>query len=868
MSLAPSTQLGPYTVNLPLGAGGMGEVYRARDTRLGRDVAIKVLPASVSSDQERLRRFEQEARAAGILNHPNILAIYDIGTHDGAPYVVSELLEGETLRDRLTEGPLPTRKALDYALQIAKGLAAAHEKGIVHRDLKPENLFVTRDGRVKILDFGLAKLVHTVGAESPQTDAATLRFNSEPGKILGTAGYMSPEQVRGLPVDHRADVFSFGAVFYEMLTGKRAFKGDSTVETMNAILKEDPSEFSQPADTIPLALLRLLGHCLEKRPENRFQSASDLAFALEALSGFSGSGSGSNPGAAAVSRTESGAVAVLPRAGLGKRLWIPLLIALLLASNVATYFVGVRQATKPLPSFHRLTFRRGQISTAKFAPDGQTIVYGATWEGRPAELFSTRTEGTESRSLGLTDASIQSISTSGEMAVMFMRDEKMVLARVPLAGGAPREVLENVSSAEWGPGGNDLAVVRWVGDRHRLEYPIGNVVYETTGVISAPRFSPQGDAIAFLERPAKASPTLSVAVVGLDGKKRMTAGEWLDARGVAWAKEGGEVWLSASEPGGTSTLHAVTIDGQDRLVMRMDGRVTLHDISREGRILVTRVNAWLGVSGRFPGQESERDLSWLDGSTAADISADGKTLLLTETGEGGGQNRSVYLRKTDGSPAVKLGEGNAQSLSPDGKWVLAIFPAGPQQLALLPTGAGERRVLPAGPITEYKGATWFPDGKSVLFVGREAGKGMRCYVQSVDGGEPRAVTPEGRYSYGSSVSPDGNWFFAYGEQERMALYPVNGGEPRPIEGLAANEFPIRWDADGRSLYIHEGETVPLRVSRFDPTTGRKETVQEIVPRDASTGSVVYNMYLTPDGRSFAYTYRRALADLSLIEGVS
>nr|MDQ5871852.1 serine/threonine protein kinase [Acidobacteriota bacterium] len=286
MTLAAGSRLGPYEILSPIGAGGMGEVYRANDPRLGREVAIKVLPASFSNDPDRLRRFEQEARAAGLLNHPNITAVYDIGTVDDAPYVVTELLEGETLRGRMSGGALAPRRAIEYALQIAHGLAAAHEKGIVHRDLKPENLFVTKDGRVKILDFGLAKLTQPENA-GPQTNLPTATAGTEPGVVLGTLGYMSPEQVRGRAADARSDIFSFGAILYEMLSGKRAFHGDSAADTMSAILREDPPDLSSTNRLIAPALDRIVRHCLEKDPESRFHSAHDLAFDLDALSGAS-----------------------------------------------------------------------------------------------------------------------------------------------------------------------------------------------------------------------------------------------------------------------------------------------------------------------------------------------------------------------------------------------------------------------------------------------------------------------------------------------------------------------------------------------------------------------------------------------------
>src|SRR6266516_4917294 len=283
-TISPNTIFGQYSVVSKIGEGGMGEVFRARDTKLGRDVAIKVLPAAFSADAERLRRFEQEAQAAGALNHPNILVIFHIGTHEGAPYIVSELLEGETLRERMAGSALPQRKAIDYGLQIARGLAAAHEKGIVHRDIKPDNVFITDDGRVKILDFGLAKLTAANDGTS-QTEVPTRKVNTDPGTVMGTMGYMSPEQLKGQPADHRSDIFSFGAILYEMLSGKRAFRGDSMAETMSAILREDPPNLSESNKTVSPALERVVHHCLEKNPAERFHSARDLAFAIESLSG-------------------------------------------------------------------------------------------------------------------------------------------------------------------------------------------------------------------------------------------------------------------------------------------------------------------------------------------------------------------------------------------------------------------------------------------------------------------------------------------------------------------------------------------------------------------------------------------------------
>ncbi len=367
MALTSGTRLGPYEIQSPLGAGGMGEVYRTRDTRLDREVAIKVLPVGFARDPERLRRFQQEAQAAAALNHPNILAVHDFAEHEGSPYMVTEFLEGETLRERLRPGTLPVRKATEYAEQVARGLAAAHEKGIVHRDLKPENIFVTRDGRVKILDFGLAKLTRPEG--TVPSDAATPASQTEPGMVMGTVGYMSPEQVKGQNADHRSDLFSFGAILYEMLSGKRAFSGETSVETMSAILKQDPPELTETNRTAPPALERIVRHCLEKNPEERFQSARDVAFNLANISEISG-------GSTTLRALKA------PRR---LRVW-PIAAGSLLAGLIAGALLWPRREPDASPVFDRLTYQLGTVDSARFSPDGHTIVYSAAWEGRPLQL--------------------------------------------------------------------------------------------------------------------------------------------------------------------------------------------------------------------------------------------------------------------------------------------------------------------------------------------------------------------------------------------------------------------------------------------------------------------------------------------------
>src|SRR5216683_2367253 len=526
MALTSGTKLGPYEIQSPLGAGGMGEVYRARDPRLGRDVAIKVLPVSFAADSDRLRRFEQEARAVAALNHPNILAIYDIGTREDAPFIISELLEGETLRGRLSSGVLPVRKAIEYAVQIAQGLSAAHEKGIVHRDLKPENIFVTRDGRIKILDFGLAKLAQPEGDH-----AETITHQTEAGVVLGTVGYMSPEQVRGKPADHRSDLFSFGAILYEMLSGRRAFHGETAADTMSAILREESPELPETNRGIAPGLGQIVRHCLEKNPEERFQSAHDIAFDLQLLSGQTPSGARER----AISE---------PRL----RKWWPraTVAAAMIGIFLAGYFTGTRSAAVS-PKFRQLTFQRGSIQSAAFAPDGQTVIYSAMWNGKPTpEVFSTRIGDLLSRPLQLDDSQIADISSSGEMAILeHWRSTGgwtggAMLARMAISGGAPREVLDDVQSAAWSPDGSSLAIARRTGMSYRLEYPIGNVLYDTPGWLDYVRVSPNGKQVAFIEHPVLGDSRGSVKMIASDKKATVLSSDWSDVVGLAWSTNGNE----------------------------------------------------------------------------------------------------------------------------------------------------------------------------------------------------------------------------------------------------------------------------------------------------------------------------------------
>ena len=853
--LPAGTALGPYKIVDPIGAGGMGEVYRAVDTRLGREVAIKVLAPALSEDATALMRFEQEARAAGMLNHPNILAIYDIGTEEGRHYIVSELLEGESLRARIREGAIPPRKAVDYAQQVARGLAAAHGKGIIHRDLKPENLFLTRDGHVKILDFGLVKLMpERLGGLAASDDgySATLPGSpTEPGRIVGTVGYIAPEQIRGGRGDHRSDIFAFGAIVHEMLTGEPPFARETPVETLTAILKDEPPEFRELGLRVPDALERVVRHCLEKNPDERFQSARDLAFDLGAVSGLT---------------SQAIPYARLPRFRW-RRVWRPLAaVAIGAVAILAAFILGQRYGRRPPPAFHRLTFRSGTILDARFTPDGQTIWYGARWGGARPAIFSVRAEATESRDLGLDGADVLAISRDGEAAVSlglhsigYLRDAG-TLAQVPVSGGAPRELASDVEGADWTPDGRGLAIVRSVRGRARLEYPIGHVLYDSAGWINSPRFSPDGRRIAFADHPFLNDDRGNVAVIELpDGKRRTLSSDETSIQGVAW--NGSEIWFAAGRSVGTRSLYAVTLHGRERLVATSAAPLTLHDIARDGRVLVTNDNERAGIVAMLEGQPP-RDLSWLDYSIARDLSADGKTIVFSESGAAGGSIFGVYLRHTDGSPAIRLGDGTTESLSPDGRWVLSVPRTRRSEIVMLPTGPGQPRVITHDAMLK-RNVRWLPDEKRIVYTANETGQDPRIFIVSIDGGHPVPITPP--LVIGALPTPDGMAVLGRAADRRFYLYPIAGGAPRAVPTLQSGDVPVRFSDDGHSLFVTTFGRLPALLTKVDLATGARMPWKEAMPADTAGLMNVGPILVTPDGRSTVYSYTKLLSDLYLVD---
>ena len=864
MALHAGERLGPYEILGALGAGGMGEVYRARDTRLGRSVAIKILPPSVSADPSRRRRFEPETRSAGALNHPNILAVHDVGDHEGAPYLVTELLEGETLRERLEPGPMPARKAVDCALQVARGLAATHGKGIVHRDLKPENLFATKDGVVKILDFGLAR--QTVMGEEEDTNSPTLTRDTAPGVVMGTVGYMSPEQARGETADHRSDLFALGAVLYEMLTGRRAFHKDTSVETLNAILKEEPPEFAEDLK-VPPALDRLVRHCLEKKPDDRFQSARDLVYELEGFSGTS----------EVVGRPKAVAAA---RRGRG---WLAGFLAVLaLGAAVAGGFrLGRGAAPAQIPTYRQITFGRGIVSSGRFTPDGKTVVYSASWDDAASpQVYSVRTDSPESKSLGFPPGQVVGVSSKGELALLLTEGSLYpfgpgTLARVPLSGGTPRPVAEGVVCADWAPDGERLAALRSVKADRQIEFPLGTVLARQVSAdqpLTCPRFSPRGDRLAF-----GTSDGYRVLETASGRSFSIKVPEWGHGTWWAWSPDGEEIWFSASDAAEDRPLEAISLSGRRRLLLRIPGAVGLYDVSRDGLVLLEHAFTRVRAFARAPGEVQERELSVFDRTTVADMSADGRRVLLGESGAATGGKRFAYMRQTDGSPPMRLAErGVSNALSPDGRWALAtpeLWTFGVPKssgLRVIPVGAGDARDI-ATPGLRVSSADWVPDGKRILVRGREleADRGWRIFLFDLEGGEGRAVTPEGVWVAGG-IPCDGRRVAALGPTDRVTLYPLEGGEAHEVPGLGPGTVPLRFSGDGASLLVsgpRTTRTAPIRIYRVVLASGARTLLHEINPADMAGVWMPSSPVVTPDGRGYAYDYYQILHSLFLAEGV-
>jgi hypothetical protein len=824
-----------------IGTGGMAKVYRARDTRLSRDVAIKVVAEAVADDGSSRERFEREARLAGSVSHPNVVALYDVGFQDGKPYLVTEFLRGETLQDRLAGGPVSVSKALQWASEMAEGLAAAHDRGIIHRDLKVANVFITRDEHVKLLDFGIAKLTDAVGEPRGLSDET--HWRTQTGTVLGTPGYMSPEQMRGEPVDERSDFFGLGAVLYEMLCGRQAFTADSAVEVGYAVLHREPPPLS---DTVPPAVAQVVHRCLEKDPGRRFQSARDLAFHLEVLR--------SPTGSTGLPETDTGLVGPL------RRPWLYAAAALGLGLAVgggAAALVGRGPPPEP-PSVERLTYQLGMVTGARFIPDGR-VAYSAAWAGAPDRLFVTAPGSTDAQPLDL-PASRLLAARQGELAIALKPTS--TLAVVPLVGGAPRQIAALTFSADWSATG-ELAAVRFADGKSRLEYPLGTVLFEVAGGLKGPRVSPTGDSVAVWSMPADALPN-ELLLVDRKGHVRHV----LEAQisGLAWAPDGKEIWFSEG-----AALFASSRDGKRRLAYQGLSPMALQDIASDGRVVVNLNDSRDEISVTSPDTPAEHVLPWLS-SSAQDlyaISRDGSQVLVSAHAMSGRPHAVTYLRPTDGSAAVNLGPFRCLDLSSDERWVAATGEENTGDIVLLPVGVGVQRKVRVGDVTVWM-ARWLHDGKALVVEADPRNqRPANLFLVPIDGRPPTLVTPL-VVGGGLAVSPDDRVVAIPDAEGILTLFPLDSGPRIRLTDLARGSQPAGWTPDGQ-LWVHgsrEGSPGGLKqLLRYD--VSRRQVLEErpVGPSDRTGFVGISGVLVTPDGRHTAIEYQRSLGSLYLIDGL-
>jgi serine/threonine protein kinase len=856
MPLENGTSLGPYIIENLVGAGGMGEVYKARDTRLDRIVAIKTLPDTFARDPERLARFEREARTIAALTHPNVITLYDVGTQSGKPFLVSEFLTGKTLREVLKDGRLPLRKAIGIGTDIAAGLSAAHESGIIHRDLKPENVFIVADGRAKVLDFGLARIGSgTMEAAAGATSSCTAIPATDAGMVLGTVGYMSPEQVKGNAADHRSDIFALGAILYELITGDRAFHRGSSVETMHAILNEDPPEIVDKRPELPPALERILRHCLEKEPGHRFQSARDLAFDLASLSTMSDS---------------SGTRAIRQKSRRRSTASLLIVGTLAVAAAIGVWF-GTGFRARP-PHFQPLTFQRGYVSNARFAPDGQTVVYSAAWSAKPSEMFTTTIATQESRRLGVPKSAILAVSKKGELALLLNAHAEMAgfitagtLARMYMTGGTvPREIASDVHGADWSPDGNALCVLHADQSGDKIDYPLGTTVYRVAmpAWLSDVRISPKGDRIAFIVHPDRGDDRGSVTVIDTAGAIIFNSANWSGIYGLVW-KNNEELLVSAlpQQEKTSRQLFAIDLHGTARMVMEVPGELTVYDIAANGSMLVTLNQRNIMLGAVTNGEQ--HDLSWLDRSILDRFTADGSAILFHEGGQGGGPLGSTYLGRLDGSPALRLSEGYGVDISPDGKWVMTVIPEKPPRYRIVPTGPGEAWNVAAGGLSKVSPLGFRRDGKKLVWLANKDSEDARMYETDFAGQNARPIAPPGHVPVVVSLNGryeirKANGSVVLWDHVRNAGEPITTIQPTDMVAGVADDGPWAFIAAPSSGHIFE-------IARLNVRTGARIQVAAIVMSDMTGVRGLNRLAVSPDGKTVAYSYTRHLSQLYFVE---
>jgi hypothetical protein len=861
---------GAYRIDRELGGGGMSRVFVAEEIALGRTVVLKVLPPELRPVLS-VARFEREVRVAARLQHPHIVPLLAAGHVGDVLYYTMPLVEGESLRTRLDrQYELPVTEATRLLRDVADALAHAHREGVVHRDIKPDNILLSH-GYAMVTDFGVARAL-----DEAATDVTVTRT----GVAVGTPAYMAPEQAAAdTAVDHRADLYALGVVGYEILAGQAPFRGPTFQALVAAHFTQTPAPLRDARPSVPAELAAIVHCLLEKRPSDRYQTADEVVAALDRIA--SGSMPSLPPSAPDASATAAATAAgertgPLPAApGVSRRALLLGGAAVALAGAFGGgILVGRRGKAGASPAYQRLTFRRGMIRTARFGPDFQTVLYGALWDGDVCRVYSVRPESPESAPLPLPPAALLAASTSGELALALGTHLRGImtygtLARVPLSGGAPRELHERVKYADWSPDGSELAIVRDVGDRDQLEFPAGTVLAvpdSPTGGFSFPRVSPAGDTVAVFELEAPQSLVGRVVIIDRSGTRRTESSRYFNVFGLAW--RGDAVWFTAADtrPLFRNAVYALQGSGAGRIVARVPGNTSLHDIAPDGRALIARTDDRSGLAVRVPGEPTERDLSWLDASILADISPDGRQILFTEFGVGGGPRESAYLRNTDGSAAVRLGDGRAHALSPDGRWAIVRSEARSPGFDVIPTGAGTAFRLERPGLTLLH-VRWLPDARQVVARARAGEEQARLYLLDVEGSEVRPVTPADLAISGGrwALSPDGT-MVAVATGQRIEVFPIAGGSSRRVPGDTGTWSVVGWIESG--ILISERPEEGGSVFSLDPATGRRAPWADIQPRDpAGIMSLdLSTLVVTPDGRGYGYSWHRAMSDLYLVEG--
>jgi serine/threonine protein kinase len=806
MTLPAGAKLGRYEIRSKIGEGGMGEVYRAFDPKINREVAIKILPPALSADKDRLARFEQEAQAAGALNHPNILVIHHIDTHDGAPYIVSELLEGETLRERMGGTALPQRKAIEYALQVAHGLAAAHEQGIVHRDLKPENVFITKDGRLKILDFGLAKLTAATDVSQPQTEVPTRRVNTDPGVVMGTIGYMSPEQLRSKPADHRSDIFSFGAILYEMLSGRRAFRGESTADMMSAILREDPPDLSETNKLINPALERVVNHCLEKNPEERFNSARDLAFAIEALSG-------------STNLSSSTVVSELPAKRRKLRELLPWAVAgLFLLATVTLAVLYFRRAAPtdqpPVRFVITMPENATEISSPSISPDGRTVAFLATSEGKRL-LYVRRLDSVTAHRLNGTDDAFLPFWSPDSRYLGFFSDNK--LKKIEVSGG-PAQTLCEARNAAGGSWNRDGVIIfgQDTNGTHRVSATGGSPTLvlkldeSRKEVVQAyPHFLPDGRHFLYQSWNGGADDA-TILVGSLDSGERkpllkndsnaayVAPGYLLFARNttlMAQSFDAAKLQLSGEPFPVVEQVAFSVASGYSNYSVSDNGTLIYWNGSPSNRQLVwfDRAGKQLSVVGT-PGGYNDVVLSPDEKRAALQRDDSTNSDIWTMDLERGVAGRFTFTPELDDDPVW----------SPDGSSIVFNAARGGVRglYRKVSSGAGNEELLAKADIVT-NGMDWSSDGKFIVFESADAQTGANLWVLPLFGEmKPYVVLQTEFNETHGRFSPDNRWLaYVSNESGRAEVYvqsfPPSGGK---WQVSTTGGSQPRWRSDGKELF--------------------------------------------------------------------